>query len=81
MINGRENICFYKELLDEHEQKSKESDVRLEIVNYDPKYLKVKPIPVTLPFENRCKKLKFDDHETAMTFLNYHPSSTTESID
>ncbi len=67
--------------MDEYEQKSKESVVRPEIVNYDSKYLKIKPISVTLPFENRCKKLKFDDNETAMTFLNYYPSSTTEAID
>lgn len=67
--------------MDEYEQKSRETNVRPEIVNYDSKYLKVKPIPVILPFENRCKKLKFDDNETAMTFLNYHPSSITEGID
>ncbi len=67
--------------MDEYEQKSKKSDIRPEIVNYDSKYLKIKPISITLPFENQCKKLKFSDNETAMTFLNYYPSSTTEQID
>jgi len=59
----------------------KEIIIRPEMVNYDSRYLKVKPISVTLPFENKCKRLKFDDDETAMTFLNYYPSSATESID
>jgi len=79
----KDKLIIYRsqELLDEYEQKLKEYHVRPEIVKYDPKYLKVKPIPVILPFENRCKKLKFDDDETAMTFLNYYPSSRTESID
>jgi hypothetical protein len=68
--------------LNEYEQKSREPDTRPDIVNYDSKYLKIKPTSVTLPFENRCQKLKFDDNETAMTFLNYYPSSlTTEHMD
>ncbi len=67
--------------MDEYEQKSKEPDVRPDIAKYDSKYLKVKPISVTLPFENQCKRLKFHDNETAMTFLNYYPSSTAETID
>ncbi len=66
---------FLQELLDEYEQKSKNIDIRPDIVNYDSKCLKVKPISVTLPYENKCKRLKFNDDETAMTFLNYYPSS------
>ncbi len=67
--------------MDEYVQKSRQLDTPSEIVKYDSKCLKVKPTSVTLPFENRSKKLKFDDNETAMTFLNYYPSTTSEQID
>ncbi|CAF0957273.1 unnamed protein product [Adineta steineri] len=73
----KDKLIIYRsqELLDEYEQKSKEINIRPDIINFDLKYLKVKATSITLPFENKCKKLKFDDDETAMTFLNYYPSS------
>ncbi|CAF0857274.1 unnamed protein product [Rotaria sp. Silwood1] len=79
----KDKLIIYRsqELLDEYEQKSKETDIRQEIVNYDSKCLTIKPIPIPLPFENKCKKIKFDDNETVMTFLNYYPSSSTDDID
>jgi len=68
--------------LDEYEQKSKENNPHSDVVHFNMKYLKVKSNPVILPFENRAKKMKFDHNETALTFLNYYPSSSTvESID
>lgn len=70
-----------QELFDEYEQKSKEPDLRHDIVNFDPKCLMSKPVAITLPFENKSKRLKFDDNETVMTFLNYYPSPSADDID
>jgi hypothetical protein len=62
-----------KELFDEHREKTKRKHVQSDVLVYDRKCLKIKSVPVPVPFENKCKKLKFDDDETALTFLNYYP--------
>lgn len=71
----KDKLVIYRsqELLDEYREKG---HVRTDVVQYDRKCLKIKSIPVTVPFESKCKKLKFDDNETAMTFLNSQPLSS-----
>ncbi|CAF0819890.1 unnamed protein product [Adineta ricciae] len=76
----KDRLIIYRsqELLDEYVEKSRDAQVRPEVVTFDSKYFKIKSTSITLPFENKCKRLKFDDDETAMTFLNYYPSSKTD---
>ncbi|CAF3299408.1 unnamed protein product [Rotaria socialis] len=79
----KDKLIIYRsqELFDEYKQKSKETDIRHEIVNFDSRCLTAKSIPAPLPFEHKCKRIKFDDNETVMTFFNYYPSASIEGID
>ena len=76
----KDKLIIYRsqDLLSEYDQKLQTNGRRSDVIQYDSRCLKMKPAAVTLPYESTCKKLKFSDNETTMTFLNYYPLTTAE---
>lgn len=79
----KEKLIIYRsqDLLDAHRERKRPIDPNSNYLQFDRKFLKIKSIQVNLAFENQCKKLKFDDNETALTFLNYRPLTSNQTED